>query len=162
MYNPSMDPAFNLITRCAFDAPASAVWRETVDVIAYPEWWPAVKSVTIHGEEPSLRQGSEVSYIIRGFLPHALKFQTVVTVCQPFSRIEMRATGDLRGVGISTLEEQGNRTLATFQWQVELMPPVLRRLNQWRLFQRLFAWNHDSTMRHAIKNMKARVEHAHL
>lgn len=109
-----------------------------------------------------MQHGSEVSYVIQGFLPHSLQFQTVVTVCQPFSRIEMTATGDLRGVGLSTLEEQGNRTLATFRWKVELMSPLLRNLSRWRFFQRLFAWNHDFTMRRAIKNMKARVEHAHL
>lgn len=160
MYNPLMEYSFDLVTRCTFAAPASTVWRETVNVTAYPEWWPAMKKVTILGEESGLQQGSEVSYVIQGFLPHSLQFQTVVTVCQPFSRIEMTATGDLRGVGISTLEEQDNGTLATFRWNVELMPPVLRNLSRWRLFKELFVWNHDFTMRRAVRNMKARVEHA--
>ncbi len=162
MYNPPMDNAFDLITCCTINAPVSAIWRETVNVTAYPEWWPDMKNVTIHGKEPCLQEGSEVSYIIRGFLPHTLQFQTVVTQCQPFSRIEMTASGDLKGVGISTLEGQGDRTLATFRWNVEIMSPFLRKLCKWWLFRKLFAWNHDFTMRHAIRNLKARVEHASL
>lgn len=155
-----MKSRYNLVTQCTFQAPAKAVWNVTVDVTAYPEWWPYIDNVVIQGGEPTLREDSNIHYTIKGFLPHSLRFQTRVTRCTPFSRIEMTASGDLEGTGISTLKEHNGVTLATFKWDVELRSPVLKRLSQWKLFHDLFTWNHDYAMKSAVKNMQKRVHHA--
>jgi len=72
----------------------------------------------------------------------------------------MTASGDLEGTGISMLEEHNGVTLATFQWDVTLTSPLLRRLSRWRFFHNLFTWNHDYAMRSAVRNMQKRVHHA--
>lgn len=152
-----MKKGFKLVTQCTFQAPARDVWEVTVDVIAYPQWWPYIHNVVIRGEEPRLQEGSQVDYEIKGFLPHSLRFNTHVTHCEPFSRIEMKASGDLVGTGISILDESNGATHATFIWDVALTPPLLSHLSQWKLFHRLFVWNHDFAMRSAAKNMQKRV-----
>ena len=119
-----MKSAYSLVTQCTYQAPAKAVWDATVDVTAYPEWWPYVDNVVIQGGETRLQEDSDIHYTIKGFLPHSLQFQTHVTHCTPFSRIEMTASGDLSGTGISTMEQHNGVTLATFRWNVELRSPV--------------------------------------
>lgn len=155
-----MENRYNLVTRCTFQVPAKTVWDVTVDVTAYPEWWPSMNQVVIKGNEVTLQEGSNIDYTIKGFMPHSLHFQTCVTRCIPFSRIEMTASGDLEGTGISTLEEHDGVTTATFRWDVVLVPPLLRRLSRWRLFHLFFTWNHDFAMRSAVRNMQKRVHHA--
>ena len=148
-----MKKGFILVTQWTFRATAREFWDVTVDVIAYPEWWPYIHNVAIRGKESRLQQDSLIDYEIKGFLPHSLRFHTHVTLCEPFSRIEMIASGDLEGTGISILDESNGVTRATFIWNVALTPPILDRLNQWKLFHSLFVWNHDFTMRSAVKNM---------
>lgn len=155
-----MKNEYNLVTLCNFQAEAKTVWNVTVDVAAYPEWWPCIDNVTIQGTETTLQEDSNIQYTIKGFLPHSLQFQTHVTRCTPFSRIEMTVCGDLEGTGFSTLEEHNGSTLATFHWNVALMSPLLNRLSQWRLFHHFFVWNHNFAMRSAVKNMQKRVHHA--
>ena len=46
-----MKKGFKLVTQWTFRATAREVWDVTVDVIAYPEWWPYIHNVVIHGEE---------------------------------------------------------------------------------------------------------------
>jgi uncharacterized protein YndB with AHSA1/START domain len=154
---PFMKKDFKLVTQCIFQAPAKKVWDVTVDVVSYPEWWPYIHNVSIRGAEPLLQKESQIDYEIKGFLPHSLRFHTHVTRCDPFSRIEMKASGDLEGTGISILDESDGLTRATFIWNVVLTPPILNCLSQWKLFHKLFVWNHDFTMKSAVKNMQKRV-----
>lgn len=149
---------YRLVTQCSFMAPARAVWDVTVNVCSYPEWWPYIHAVAIQGGEAVLQEGSDITYTIKGVLPHTLQFQVHVTRCIPFSRIEMTASGDLEGTGVSLLTEDDGGTRATFQWHVALTPPLLKRLSQWRFFHQLFVWNHDFAMRSAVKNMQKRVQ----
>ena len=151
---------YKFVTQCTFQAPAKAVWDVTVNVTAYPEWWPFMSNVVIQGNETTLQEDSNIHYTIKGFLPHSLQFQTHVTRCLPLSRIEMTAHGDLEGTGISSLEEHNGITQATFQWNVVLIPPLLNKLSQWGLFHKLFVWNHDFAMRSAVRHMQRRVHHA--
>ena len=155
-----MKKEYDLVTHCTFQAPSRAVWDTTVNVTAYPEWWPCINTVAIQGAETTLQENSNIHFTIKGFLPHSLQFQIHVTHCIPFSRIEMTASGDLEGTGICTLNEHNGVTLATFHWNVLLIPPLLNRLSQWRLFHKLFVWNHAFAMRYAVKNMQKRVNHA--
>lgn len=155
-----MNDEYNLVTQCSFLAPIKTVWDVTVDVAAYPEWWPSIDNVVLEGDEKTLQEESNIRYTIKGFLPHSLQFQTHVTRCVPFSRIEMTACGDLEGTGISTLEEHNGITLARFQWDVTMTSPLLNRLSQCKFFHNLFVWNHDFAMRSAVKNMQRRVSHA--
>ena len=155
-----MKKGFKLVTQWTFRATAREVWDVTVDVIAYPEWWPYIHNVVIRGEETQLQEGSQIDYEIKGFLPHSLRFNTHVTRCEPFSRIEMMASGDLVGTGLSILDESNGVTRATFIWNVALTPPLLNNLSQWKLFHWLFVWNHDFAMRSAVKNMQKRVHYA--
>ncbi len=154
-----MENVYDLVTEFTFHAPPKDAWDVTVDVTAYPEWWPYINNVTIEGKEATLQEGSNIHYMIKGFLPHSLQFQTHVTRCIPFSRIEMTASGDLKGTGTSLLAEHNGITLATFQWNVVLLPAVLSRLSQYKLFHKLFVWNHDFAMRSAVINMQKRVHH---
>lgn len=154
-----MKKDFDLITQCTFNAPAETVWAVTVDVHAYPQWWPCMQNVRIQGDEDRLQRHSNIHYRIKGFLPHALCFQTYISECIPFSRIEMTVSGDLEGFGVSTLEESDGSTRASFQWDVSLSHPMLKRLSQWPLFHRVFVLNHDFAMRYAVRNMRKRVDH---
>lgn len=153
-----MKKDFNLITQCTFNASAKTVWNVTVDVKAYPEWWPCMQSVVIQGGEDTLQRHSNIHYRIKGFLPHALCFQTYISECIPLSRIEMTVSGDLEGVGVSTLKENHGLTRACFQWDVSLTRPALNRLSQWSVLHKLFVLNHDFAMRYAVRNMRKRVD----
>lgn len=109
-----MKKDFKLVTQWTFRATAREFWNVTVDVIAYPEWWPYIHNVVTRGEETQLQEGSQIDYEIKGFLLHSLRFNTHVTRCEPFSRIEMMASGNLVGTGLSILDERNGVTRATF------------------------------------------------
>ena len=79
----------------------------------------------IRGEETQLQEGSQIDYEIKGFLPHSLRFNTHVTRCEPFSRIEMMASGNLVGAGLSIRDESNGVTRATFIGNIALTPPLL-------------------------------------
>ena len=105
-----MKKDFKLDPQWTFRTTARKFWDVTVDVIAYPE----IHIVVIRGDETQLQEGSQIDYEIKGFLLHSLRFNTHVTRCEPFSRIEMMASGNLVGTSLSILDKSNGVTRATF------------------------------------------------
>ena len=155
-----MKKGFKLVTECTFQAPAREVWDVTVDVIAYPEWWPYIQMLPSVGMSPVCSKTHGLITRLRASCLTHFGFILMSRGANLFSRIEMMASGDLVGTGISILDESNGVTRATFIWNLALTPPILDRLSQWKLFHNLFVWNHDFTMRSAVKNMQERVHYA--
>ncbi len=155
-----MTRAFYLTTGCIFNAPPSVVWAEAINIRAYPEWWPSIKRMVIHGDDPQLQKNSAVTCYIKGFLPYTLVFNVRITDCVPFARLEMSVSGGLVGTGRFILEGAGETTSVLFLWNVDLGSTWLNSLAKFPPVHKLFTANHRYATQKAIKRMKLRIEHA--
>ena len=45
-----MKSQYNLVTQRTIQASTKAVWDVTVDVTAYPGWWPCIDKIVIQGD----------------------------------------------------------------------------------------------------------------
>jgi len=152
--------AFALTTECTFAAPVSVLWDKLVNVVAYPQWWPSVSRVVLHGEDRYLKQNSKATFYIRGFLPYTLTFSVQVTAAVSCSSLEVVVSGGLAGTGSLILKETAEKTLVSFHWNVDLTTPLLHSLSSVPLVHAIFSANHRYATKKAIRKIKLEVEHA--
>lgn len=153
-----MKRTFHLTTHCTIKAPAARLWDETINISAYPHWWPSIKKVVLHGNDRQLQQDSRLTVHIRGFLPHTLVFSALIISCVDCDHIELSVSGGLEGSGRFSLAESGAETEVRFQWNVDLASPLLHFLSKLPPVHALFAANHHYVMRKAMQRMKLRME----
>jgi hypothetical protein len=137
---------YSFVTVWRLEAPIERVYQAIHDSLAWPDWWPAVKSVeevrpaTDRGGIGTVRR-----YTFKGSLPYTLSFDMTVERVEPPTVLAGRATGELEGTGVWTIHEEDGVTFARYDWNVRttrwwmnLVAPIARPL---------FRSNHDLVMR---------------
>ena len=136
--------AFHLITDWSFAAPREAVWQALMAPEEWPSWWRAVAKVERIADGDARGVGAVRRMTWRTALPYTLTFDMRVTRVEPMTLIEGRAEGELTGLGRWTLQADGARTAARYEWIVEVTKPWQRRLAP--LLRPVFTWNHTMVM----------------
>jgi hypothetical protein len=108
---------YRFVTRWRLEAPVEVVWDALCTPERYPEWWPCYKERRILTPELT-GVGHTGEYVVRGFLPHDVRYRTVLTQCDPPHELAYDASGDLVGDGRFVLRTEGAGTLVTFYWNV--------------------------------------------
>jgi hypothetical protein len=91
--------------------------------------------------------GDKIRYKVKGRLPFTLAFDATVTQADPPQVLELRAFGELEGIGRWTLSQHGTITTAQYTWDVRSNKRWMNLLAP--LARPLFEWNHDGAMRDA-------------
>jgi len=144
--------AYSFVTEWRLDAPIERVYDALHDSLAWPDWWPAVKSVEeIRPASDRGGIGSVRRYTFKGSLPYSLSFDMTVERLQPPTALAGRAAGELEGTGVWALREEDGQTVARYDWNV--------RTTRWWMnivapFARgVFKSNHDLVMRSGAKGI---------
>jgi hypothetical protein len=123
--------------------------REVMDILGdagtLPRWWPSAY-LRVVPLDPGNADGTGKAFSLhsKGWLPYTLRWR--LTVTEPITErgFALAASGDLRGTGRWTFEQDGPETVVTYDWRVSTSKPLLRRLG-W-LLKPAFAANHHWAM----------------
>jgi uncharacterized protein YndB with AHSA1/START domain len=138
---------YHFVTTFEIEAPIEQVWLALRNVDDYATW----SSGMIHAQQLEAGAndgvGDRIRYKVKGRLPYTLAYDAMVVQVAPPRVLELRAIGELEGVGRWTLSQHGKATTAQYTWDVRtnkrwmnLVAPLARPI---------FKWNHDGVMRDA-------------
>jgi hypothetical protein len=144
---------YRFIDRWRVEGTVTEVADILEDARSLPRWWPSV-----YFEVQELEPGGEhgigklISLRAGGWLPYTLRinFRTVESR-YPYG-FSMKATGDLEGQGIWTLEQDGSFVDVTYDWTIRANKPIVDRLSF--LLKPVFRSNHNWTMRRGEESLK--------
>jgi hypothetical protein len=146
---------YHFVTTYRLQAPIEQVWQTLRDFDSYPGWSKGV----FHAKqlEPGAEggEGDRIQFKIKGRLPFTLSFEATLSKAQPPRLLELRAVGELEGVGRWTLSQQGAVTTAQYTWDVRTTKRWMNLLAP--LARPVFAWNHDGVMREAGQGLARRL-----
>ena len=137
---------FRFVDRWRVPLPPGDVYDLLARPRYYPLWWHrgVVACTSFDDGEP--RVGRRATLVVRGFLPYALTMTSTAVELDRPRLIVADSTGDLLGRGEWVLAEDGEGgTRADFDWRVEVVKPLERRLAP--ALRPLLAANHRWTMR---------------
>lgn len=147
---------YEFTTVWLLEAPIEAVWGEIKNSQGWAEWWGGVLEVK------ELKKGDEngVGGIFRSTwrskLPYKLIFDSEVVRVEDLKQIESRAFGELEGVGIWTLTEEGeNVTRVHYDWRVKTTKAWMNWLAP--VAKPFFRWNHDAIMRWGAEGLAKKL-----
>jgi Polyketide cyclase / dehydrase and lipid transport len=138
---------YHFVTTYELEAPIDQVWQALRDFNHYPTWSKGIFHAQQLASAATDGVGDKIRYKVKGRLPFTLAFDATVTQVDPPRILELRASGELEGVGRWTLNQDGTITTAEYTWDVRTNK---RWMNLLAPFARpAFEWNHDGVMRDA-------------
>jgi hypothetical protein len=136
---------YSFVTEWRLDAPVDRVYELIHDTLAWPGWWPAVKSVDeIRPARERSGIGSVRRYTFKGRLPYTLTFDLEVDRIERPTTLGGRASGELDGTGVWTLREEGGTTVVRYDWNIRTTRWWMNLLAP--LAGGVFKSNHDFVM----------------
>lgn len=143
---------FHLSTIWRIDGSIEEISAVLADVERLPQWWASVYldvRILEPGDEHGI--GRVVAFHTRGRLPYTLRWQgRVIEANRPHSWT-IEASGDLDGIGVWRLEQNGAIATVLYDWQVSVDKPILRFLSP--LLKPLFAANHRWAMAKGLEGL---------
>jgi hypothetical protein len=136
---------YHFLTRWRVEAPAEDVYDILSQPLEYPRWWPSVY-LDVRQLRPGRNDGTGLcaGLVTKGWLPYALRWESVTTEARRPNRIAIAALGDFLGRGIWSIVQHGKSADITFDWKVTLRKPLVRYLSF--AFRPLFEANHRWAM----------------
>lgn len=148
---------YEFTTVWVFDAPIEKVWEAIKDSESWSVWWKGVLEVK------ELKSGDEkgIGKIVRSTwkskLPYKLEFDSEIVRIEELKLIEARAFGELEGVGLWQLENQGeNKTRVQYDWRVKTTKAWMNLLSP--IAKPFFRWNHNVIMRWGGEGLAKRLD----
>jgi hypothetical protein len=136
---------YNFVTIWKLRAPLPEVYDKIWDSLAWPHWWRGVERVEELKKGDERGVGGVRRYTWKSALPYRLTFDMEVVQVEEPRLIKGVASGELVGYGLWRLAQQGNTTIARYDWQVDTTKAWMNLLTP--IARPLFAWNHDVVMR---------------
>jgi uncharacterized protein YndB with AHSA1/START domain len=131
-------------------APPTDVYVALEQAQDYPRWWPQVREVTPIDERSGVIR-------IRSVLPYDMTFTAREVRRDPAAgSLEIAMTGDIDGWARWTLASDGPGTRATYDQEVDVSKPLLRRLAV--PGRPVFRANHALMMRAGRRGLTAYLE----
>lgn len=105
-------------------APLEDVWSIVFNSLAWTNWWKSIMYVneTVKGFDTG--EGSLRYYIIKGFLPHNIKYSCITTHVEQYSLIEGDIHGDIKGTIKWRFSEENEFTIIHGIWKVYDTKPL--------------------------------------
>jgi len=131
--------------------------KEVADIIedatSLSAWWPSVY-FNVDELEPGGEGGvgKLISLRAGGWLPYTLRIKFRTTESRYPNGFSMDATGDLEGVGIWTLEQDGRFVNVTYDWTIRANKPIIDKLSF--LLKPIFRSNHNWTMKRGEESLR--------
>jgi hypothetical protein len=130
---------YHYVSTWQLQAPIEQVWAALNDLEHLPVWYAGVQQAReLAPRRPSGRR-PPVRYVIKGRLPLRLAFEATTTRSVPPRDQELRAEGELAGIGRWSLDQHGQVTTVRYHWEVRTTRPWMNLLAP--LARPIFTWN---------------------
>jgi len=147
--------SYEFTTIWRIKAPIEKVWNEIYNTEYWPDWWKGVINVEELKQGDDLGIGSIRRYTWKTKLPYKLIFDIETVKVVPMTYLEGIAKGELDGKGIWHLEENGNETIARYDWFVNTTKTWMNILAP--VAKPLFEWNHKVVMSWGAQSLANRL-----
>lgn len=147
--------SYDFVTIWRIEAPIEEVWKEIYYTECWSEWWKGVISVEELKEGDDLGVGSIRRYTWKTKLPYKLIFDIETVKVEPMNYLEGKSSGELEGKGIWRLSQDGEHTIARYDWNVNTTKLWMNILAP--LARPLFEWNHNIVMRWGAESLAKRL-----
>lgn len=148
---------YHFVTHWKVEATPDEVYDVLSDAGALANWWPSVYlqvDPIASGDEEGL--GATYQTVIKGLMPHRLRWQSTVTALRRPEYIEIQAHGDLEGVGRSVIRAgEDGTTEVEFDWRVRAEEPFLKFSSY--VLKPAFGWNHNWAMERGEESLKLEI-----
>lgn len=122
-----------------FDASPERIWAEIGAFDRFEHRWGWLRDFAVEGD--GLTAGTVLRGTVTPPLPYRLRLRVRFDDCQPPRQIGAVVDGDLQGLAHLVLEPDGDATMVTVSWTVEVASRPLRTIV--RLARPLLLWGHD-------------------
>jgi len=132
----------SLIDYCGafqFGVPPEAVWGTIERTGEFEGWWGWLGNFCLDG--PGLEAGSVLVGVVSPPLPYHMRIRVELEHCQRPSSIDAAVHGDLEGRARLELAPDGDGTIASVAWTIEMMQRPMRAAA--RFAYPLLRWGHD-------------------
>ena len=147
--------SYEFVTIWRIEAPLEKVWEEIYYTEYWPDWWKGVIKVQELKEGDDLGIGSIRRYEWKTKLPYKFIFDIETVRVEPMKYLEGIAKGELDGKGIWRLSEDGNCTIARYEWLVNTKKTWMNILAP--VAKPLFEWNHKMVMSWGAESLAKRL-----
>ena len=113
--------------------------------LSWPRWWPGLRGRVLALSADDARQGSRAALAFRTPFVRRLRLELTAAHVEPPAAARFAVTGDLRGVGVVTLADDGAATVVTVHWDVRTATRWLDPVGP--LSRPLARWSHAHVMR---------------
>ena len=147
-------PSYSFTTIWRLEAPIERVYEAIEDSLAWPTWWPLVRSVEEiePGDEDGI--GSLRRYVFASRLPYSLSFDTRLTRRERPTAIDGDATGELEGTGSWRLSEADGWTIVRYDWNIRTSRPWMNAVARLPFVDAIFRLNHHAVMRDGLRGLR--------
>lgn len=136
---------YEFVTVWRFDAPLEKIWARIKDSETWSDWWKGVLRVEKLKDGDADGVGAIHRSTWKSALPYKLVFSSETVRVEDLKLIEVRAFGELDGVGIWTFDaEDKNTTRVRYDWRVKTTKRWMNLLAP--IAKPFFRWNHDRVM----------------
>lgn len=147
-----MSPRLVLVSRWRLETTRERLWELLSHPQDWPGWWPHLASVEPLGAGDAEGIGARRGFRWRSGLGYGVSVVMTTTRVERLREIEAAAGGDLRGIGLWVIEQDGPGAVRlTYRWDVELAKPWMRLCAP--LLRPVFAWRHFTVMRTGARGM---------
>ena len=122
-----------------FGVPPEVVWGAIERTGEFEAWWGWLGEFRLDG--PGLEAGSVLVGVVSPPLPYQMRIRVELEQCVRPSSIEASVHGDLEGHGRLELSPDGDGTVASVTWTIEMMQRPMRTAA--RFAYPLLRWGHD-------------------
>jgi hypothetical protein len=130
------------------------------DVEAFPNWWrPIYRAAKIVDPGDPDGTGRIVEFTTRGFLPYVLRWSIEVVESREPHGFTFRASGDLAGMGVWALRQDGKYVKVHMDWRVRAEKTVIR-VSSFAL-RSVFSRNHLWAMAKGEEGLQAELRRRH-
>jgi hypothetical protein len=145
--------AYHFVTRWRVAGTCGEIADVLGDPLSLPRWWPSVY-LTVDELAPPGPDGTgrRVRLLTKGWLPYTLRWDLVVVESHYPTGTTIEASGDLRGRGVWTFNQNGAFVDITYDWRVEAEKPLLRTFSG--LLRPLFEANHRWAMAQGEESLR--------
>jgi len=136
---------YHFVTNWKIEATLDQVAGILRDPTDWPRWWPSVYIDVAKTKEGSAAGvGAEYDILSRGWLPYKLRWHMKITETREPHGYRSEVRGDMIGIGVCSLVQNGEFVEACFDWEVVVRKAIVRLLSS--LIRPLVSTNHRWAM----------------
>jgi carbon monoxide dehydrogenase subunit G len=136
-----------------FDVPPDEVWAALEHTGEFEQWWAWLGDFRLDG--PGLQAGSVLIGVVSPPLPYRMRIRVELERCARPSAIDAAVHGDLEGRAHLDLTPDGDGTLASVTWTIEMMQRPMRAAA--RFASPLMSWGHDRVVDATVNGFRRRL-----